>query len=93
MNFDELEYAPDFDELEYEKEASFRQMQFLNILTDSNAMNAFTDREVELINIEMYDLTFQSASELINKIISAQPNEIPVHGQRALSKWIKKNIQ
>ena len=93
MNFEDLEYSPDFNELEYEKEASFQQMQFLNILTDSNAMNAFSDREIDVINLTMCDITFADASNLINKILESQPNEIPVSGQGALSKWIKKNIQ
>lgn len=93
MNFDDLEYAPDFDELEYEKEASFQQMQFLNFLTDSNMMNPFNDKEIELMNFSLNGISFIEASLLIEKILEAQPNEIPVSGQGILSKWIKKNIQ
>ena len=99
ISYDEMyeQFLGDMDENEdnpdiFQEPASFEQISLLNSLVDSNAMNAIPDREVALICSWINsNMSYRDASILIDRILKAQPNEAPIHSQKQLAKWIKKN--
>ena len=71
--------------------ASYEQIGFIHSLMESTAINALPEREVQQIQYWLSGgITYADASKLINRILEAQPDEPPIHSQKALAKWLRE---